>query len=903
MSSNKTTTKKTFKADGSKIDSTFSPDERLKKMRSSIENNTSGINQKTMIAISNGLQSTDKTAIRFDSVAEALQHAETHLDSYEVTNPDSNMVYVDLDGEAGDMDAETFGITHQAICDALIGLPFNVVVAESSSYQQELYKMKSVGDAERRIVNKLSYRIHFMDKHGSKKAIQKYVIDEVFPAIKSAVELFVSNCDLSDKIDKSVFPYLDIDVSVYKGNRKMRMIGSSKSYYTKAGKEHWNSMFHENRPLRIVGLEIEPEDFLITVIKEGSVALPEEIEVEVEETSPRNTISAPPTADPSVASEERDDCDDKAIRECLMNVKASRADNYDSWRNAGLALYHDRVPIEIWIEFSKRSARYATTAEAECRKMWASFKDVPTSGKKPITQGTLWYWLRQDNPAKYAELLSMRNDFWKMLKAGASHADVAQYFYQLKPDAYKYHEEFGWYQLMPNNIWKHYDGSPSGLLSDIWATMKKEANAYNATLDITKTDDETKERRKLIVKFGTTIGMAGFCKGVIDFLPGNYNDAELGKKMDESRHLFAFSDKVVDLDADVVRDIEPNDYICRNAEYKAPEPNTEVRAEIKKFLFSIWENQKMVDFVMKTIAQHLHGHKKQHKFYVWTGRGGNGKSLFTKLIMKAFGNYYHHFPNEVLTKKSDKKDAPNPSVARAKGARLIIPAEPEASDRLQVGCIKEYTGGDVITARVLFGKYSVVYTPQFGLFLMCNTVPKLSAIDGGIKRRMEIVPFPFVFKEANEMTEPHHRQKDNTLEDKVNSEAWRNEFIIMLMEYYLSIGDAIVKPEEVEGQTSEYMIGNNPVFSWFNENYIRDATADVKESSVSCEALRRQFMAETGTTHECDASKFKSYLQDLGVETKRWGNAFTKKDGTESSSGMYYIHILPKPMAVTPAIV
>jgi hypothetical protein len=90
------------------------------------------------------------------------------------------------------------------------------------------------------------------------------------------------------------------------------------------------------------------------------------------------------------------------------------------------------------------------------------------------------------------------------------------------------------------------------------------------------------------------------------------------------------------------------------------------------------------------------------------------------------------------------------------------------------------------------------------------------------------------------------------------------------------------------------MIGNNPVFSWFNEKYRRDATADTKESSISCEEMRRTFMADTGTTNECDASKFKAYLQDLGVETKRWGNAFTKKDGTQCGSGMYYINIVPK---------
>jgi P4 family phage/plasmid primase-like protien len=863
-------------------------------MRTISQKNTSGVKQR-MIAISNGLHATDKNATQFGKVKEALRHAESHHDCYEITNPDSNMVYVDLDGDAGDMDKETFDVTHEAIVDALLNLPYNIVVAESSAYQQVIYKQIKGQDAKRSVINKLSYRIHFTDKHGSKKSIKKYVVDEVFPAIKSAVELFVSNCDLSSQIDKSILPYLDIDLSVYNDTRKMRMIGSSKSYPTVWGRS--DSDHNENRPLRIVGEDAKPIDFLITMIKDGSEALPEEEDVVEEKPVLRSRKASPtPTADPSEAdSEERDDSDDKAIRECLMNVKVARADNYETWRNAGLALYHDRFPIDLWIEFSKRSPRYAKTAEAECRKMWSMFKDfVPAPDKKALSQGTLWYWLRQDNPIKYGELLGSRNDFWKMLKAGAAHADVAQYFYQLKPDGYKYHEEFGWYQLMPNNTWKHYDGSPSGLLSDIWATLKKEANAYNATIDITKNDDETRERQSLVKRFATMIGNAGFCKGVIEFLPGNYNEPELGKKMDESRHLFAFDDKVIDLDKQEVRDIQPNDYICRSSGYKMPKSDPTTRAEIKKFLFSMWENQNMVDFVMKTIAQHLHGHKKQHKFYVWTGRGGNGKSLFTKLIMEAFGGYYHHFPNEVLTKKSDKKDAPNPSVARAKGARLIIPAEPEASDRLQVGCIKEYTGGDVITARVLFGKYSVVYTPQFGLFLMCNTIPKLSAIDGGIKRRMEIVPFPFVFKDAHEMTEPHHRLKDSSLESKVKSEAWRNEFATMLMEYYFQIGDAIVQPEEVAGQTSEYMIGNNPVFSWFNEKYRRDAAADVKESSVSCEELRRQFMTDTGTTNECDASKFKSYLQDLGVETKRWGNAFTKKDGTQCGSGMYYTHIVRK---------
>jgi hypothetical protein len=77
----------------------------------------------------------------------------------------------------------------------------------------------------------------------------------------------------------------------------------------------------------------------------------------------------------------------------------------------------------------------------------------------------------------------------------------------------------------------------------------------------------------------------------------------------------------------------------------------------------------------------------------------------------------------------------------------------------------------------------VSFVPQFGLFLQCNDIPALATIDGGIMRRMKVVPFPFQF--VDEPTKPHQKQKDINFKTKImSSDLWRSEFMLMLLGTY-----------------------------------------------------------------------------------------------------------------------
>lgn len=841
------------------------------------------------IAITRGLAGSD-TEYEDVKLSAVEAHLTTHTNCYERTLPLTrdigtkeepnriveregfNRAYVDLDGFAGEMSEDEFNdLVDNIVAKLTFGITEPIAMMESSQYG---YKKKDK-------INKLSFRVQYTKKHGSKNAVKQYVTAEVLPMLK---ELLAEDIAVSLDDDVEGDKYLGIDTGVYNPlGRKMRMWNSSKDY--------------ENRPNRLLG-DATLTDTLITYIPNDSEPLPEPVE---EVKVPKKKKATPPPSE-TTSSETGNpdtlepDADLELLRRVCMGRSPKRAEAYDSWLRTGLICFNENLPLELWETWSKQSKKYK---KGGCAEKWATFR------KGNITQATWWKELKEDNPSLFAELSSQRNDFWELLK-NPNHAETARYFYNTKPDAYAYHETLGWFQLLASNAWKHYENKrePSGLMLDINMTMKKVLKEHWATLDLTDKDETQQAILKLKIKqcstFGQMIGNKGYVDGVCAFLPSIYNDDELDKKMDESIHLFAFADKVIDLEKDEVRDIRPSDYICLHTGYKFPTTQRpEIRTELMKVLMSIWEDEKVVKYVLQVIAFCFWGRNKFEEFYVWTGKGGNGKGLIAEMIKRSFGDYYHTIPNDCLTKKSDKPDAPNPPIARAKGKRFVQAQEPEGEETLQVGTIKQLTGGnDEITARALYSN-PVKFVPQFGLFLQCNTIPKLSSMDGGIKRRMVVIKFPFQFVETP--TESHHRPINMNLKDKIcKSEEWRDEFVLMLHDYYKTIGDSIEKPDFIRMATNEYMAENDAVKGWLEEFYIVGRPEE-KKYKLPVKELLEHFLAETRTRPDAmTTTTFKRLMEMNGVTQKTETNAFTapvwdvelgRYENKLRKSGSYYMYL------------
>jgi putative DNA primase/helicase len=56
--------------------------------------------------------------------------------------------------------------------------------------------------------------------------------------------------------------------------------------------------------------------------------------------------------------------------------------------------------------------------------------------------------------------------------------------------------------------------------------------------------------------------------------------------------------------------------------------------------------------------------------------------------------------------------------------------------------IKELTGGDQVTARLLYKEF-FEYKPEFKLFIAANHKPDIQGVDHGIWRRIHLIPFDF----------------------------------------------------------------------------------------------------------------------------------------------------------------
>ena len=789
-----------------------------------------------------------------------------------------NRVYVDIDGEMpSDISEDDFNETVRDICD--------ILKTKEGRAVKESCKWKC-SDESGSVSNKLSFTIHYMNLCGTKKAIGYYVKTKVAPKLKALLSdiipvLTILKKESKTKAGNKYDGHLIIDLSVFNdGQRKMRMLGQTKPC--------------QDRPYRLISGSFM--DTLITYIPKDCPRL----------TEPQSILTlAPVVEEPireieeSIAPTEVSDPTEEELKtkeligEVLTAIGQNRWDYYPDWIRIGFVMFNEGFTLEHFTDLSKRSKHWKPSESiAWVKRKWLMFR------KSNMSQVLLWKWLSEDNPEVYAELSLQRMDFWNLIK-NPSHAEVARFFYNTKPDAYLFNEKLGWFQLLNNNIWKAYEKQPNGLLPDIWHTLKKIVNEHKAQINLTETDeDKAKAQMKkmmVLLKFCAQIGNKGFCDGVIAFLPSCYNDDELDKKMDESRHLIAFSDTVYDLDTMASRPIVPEDYICLNTGFAYPVKRfPDARRELIETIRSVFEEQSSIEsdpetlgaltsYVLKTLAMTLHGRKKYEKFFVWTGSGGNGKGLLAELVKRVLGDYYHTVPHQVLTKGQDKKDATCPPLAKAKGKRGVFASEPEADDKLQVGAIKEWTGGDPVSARDLY-RSTVTFVPQFVLFLQTNNIPQLNRPDGGIQRRLEVVRFPFQFVDV--VTEDHHKKINIDLKEKIiKSIEWRNEMWFLLLEaYQLLVADGLAVPVSVMEQSTEYMDAQNPVKEWLESNFTTGLNKTDRRFYIGSEQMLRQFQSQNPHT-QMDAGKFKASMESLKIPLKKESHDWTGLRWVSEKSG------------------
>jgi putative DNA primase/helicase len=194
--------------------------------------------------------------------------------------------------------------------------------------------------------------------------------------------------------------------------------------------------------------------------------------------------------------------------------------------------------------------------------------------------------------------------------------------------------------------------------------------------------------------------------------------------------------------------------------------------------------------------------------------------------------------------------------------------EPGAEDKLKVDKIKRMTGGDKIQARFLYQREFWEFTPKCMFVIQMNSLPSLSAMDGGVVRRFKIVNFPYKFVQ-NPVTS-NQKMIDLNVEQKYKADMrYRQQFALMLLQRLKDLqghGMIFPEPEDVSEATRQYFEANNSVSQFLAERV--EVMPDNWQFLVTAGELRQNYVdwckaegieAITHKTRFADAMKMNGF--------------------------------------------
>jgi P4 family phage/plasmid primase-like protien len=513
------------------------------------------------------------------------------------------------------------------------------------------------------------------------------------------------------------------------------------------------------------------------------------------------------------------------INSILEHLDKSRFNNYDEWLKLYFIFVNENYDLELFDNYSSSCSNYNKNNN---KSILQNIKQKSDG----YTKASLYYWLKEDNPEYFEELIVRKNDIYKLAE-NLTQNDLAKFYYNLEPYKYCRSDKSGWYEYNKFNILESYGVKfPISLLNDMSDKIQdlfiKERNKYRPPLKEHCEDweDSNKKYKKTMKMFDTAyrnIGCSKFTKGCMDYLTNLYTVKNLDDKLDNNNNLLAFNDGYLyDMEIGDFRKIKTSDYITKTTKRNAPLNILDGKVEeVKELLWSIFEDNDIIDYWLKVFGCSLFTNKYE-SLYILTGSGRNGKGLLMDLVRNVLGDYFHQGEPTFLTSIT-KKGAPDSTKASCKGVRILSISEPDdGTEKCELNCnlIKSITGRDEIKGRFLYGN-DIQYIPMFNLFLQCNDIPNIKKLDTAIIQRLKIIKYKFQF-----VDDPKHSDDklcDNTLKDKLKiDEKFKDAFLYLLIQYgKLSINERnLVQPFIMKEITNNYIDCNNPIKSFLQEHFI-----------------------------------------------------------------------------------
>ena len=268
-----------------------------------------------------------------------------------------------------------------------------------------------------------------------------------------------------------------------------------------------------------------------------------------------------------------------------------------------------------------------------------------------------------------------------------------------------------------------------------------------------------------------------------------------------------------------------------------------------EFIAKVQPIEAMRRFLHQWGGLSLTGDITEHKLAFFYGGGRNGKGTWVEAVAHMAGDYAGTIKIESLAESGSKRrgDQATPDIAVLPGIRFLRVSEPSTGLRLNDGLIKEWTGGDPVTARHL-NKGFFTFLPSFKLTISGNNKPNIRDFSHGMWARVQLVPWDVTIPEE---------EIDRSLPDKLKKEA--SGILNRLLDGLLQWREGgLDVPEEVKAATRKYRsqedqlgrflaqcceVGDDPLAVRVNATELWNTFEAWVEATGAAEWKRRGFVA------------------------------------------------------------
>jgi P4 family phage/plasmid primase-like protien len=281
-------------------------------------------------------------------------------------------------------------------------------------------------------------------------------------------------------------------------------------------------------------------------------------------------------------------------------------------------------------------------------------------------------------------------------------------------------------------------------------------------LDIASRESDPDRRDKLTAKAGVLTKWARRCES------SKMVEAAFGmlerrlvvnpSEVDCDPFLLAVGNGTVNLRTGALRASERGDFITRGSSVAFhPDATCPIFEGFLKRIFR--QHLEVIPFLQRAIGYTLTGDTREQCLFLLHGGGANGKSTLINVLEQLLGDYAKQAAPDLLTARAG--DRHPTEIADLRGSRLLATVETGEGRRLAENLVKQMTGGDKLKGRYMRRDF-IEFMPEFKLWLASNHLPQIRGTDGGIWRRIRLIPFLETIAD---------HEKDPTLPEKLQAEA------------------------------------------------------------------------------------------------------------------------------------